>query len=298
MPSTIGTALRSSVPAGERARAAGSRPERGRIRAARPALAPSASAPATSPASGPDPGGSSRTARSSAPTGSDLDDRRAHRREHPRRALGRPFRRRSDHRRLVETEAAAGSPGEQDSGAGHGAMLARARAPDFSPSRSAGRNGVRWTNGRCESTLVNARVARLATVTAAGQPHVVPLCFTLHGDDLFSVVDFKPKSTIDLARLENIRANPDVVARRRPLRRRRLGPVVVGAGRRAGAGRRGRRRAHDGDPAPAHEVPAVLGCAGRPGPSSRSRSARWTGWSAKDPTHRARARVRQPGRSE
>lgn len=58
--------------------------------------------------------------------------------------------------------------------------------------------------------LAHARVARLATVTAAGQPHVVPLCFTLHGDEVFSVVDFKPKSTIDLVRLENIRANPNV----------------------------------------------------------------------------------------
>jgi PPOX class probable F420-dependent enzyme len=58
--------------------------------------------------------------------------------------------------------------------------------------------------------LAHARVARLATVTAAGLPHVVPLCFTLHGDEVFSVVDFKPKSTLDLVRLENIRANPAV----------------------------------------------------------------------------------------
>jgi PPOX class probable F420-dependent enzyme len=58
--------------------------------------------------------------------------------------------------------------------------------------------------------LVSARIARLATVTANGRPHVVPVCFTLQGDELFSVVDFKPKSTIDLARLENIRANPTV----------------------------------------------------------------------------------------
>jgi PPOX class probable F420-dependent enzyme len=58
--------------------------------------------------------------------------------------------------------------------------------------------------------VANARIARLATVTADGRPHVVPVCFTLQGDDLFSVVDFKPKSTIDLARLDNIRANPSV----------------------------------------------------------------------------------------
>jgi len=59
--------------------------------------------------------------------------------------------------------------------------------------------------------VANARIARLATVTANGRPHVVPVCFTLQGDELFSVVDFKPKSTVDLARLDNIRANPDVV---------------------------------------------------------------------------------------
>ena len=58
--------------------------------------------------------------------------------------------------------------------------------------------------------LANARVARLATVTPAGQPHIVPICFALHDDDVFSVVDFKPKSTRDLVRLDNVRANPDV----------------------------------------------------------------------------------------
>ena len=55
-----------------------------------------------------------------------------------------------------------------------------------------------------------ARVGRLATVTPARQPHVVPICFTLHGDVIYSVVDFKPKTTIDLARLENVRTNPSV----------------------------------------------------------------------------------------
>jgi PPOX class probable F420-dependent enzyme len=58
--------------------------------------------------------------------------------------------------------------------------------------------------------VASARVARLATVTPARQPHVVPMCFTLHGEVIYSVVDFKPKTTIDLARLENVRANPNV----------------------------------------------------------------------------------------
>jgi len=56
----------------------------------------------------------------------------------------------------------------------------------------------------------SGRVARLATVTPTGQPHVVPVCYTIQGESIFSAVDFKPKSTIDLARLENVRAHPGV----------------------------------------------------------------------------------------
>jgi PPOX class probable F420-dependent enzyme len=56
-----------------------------------------------------------------------------------------------------------------------------------------------------------ARVARLATVRADGKPHVVPCCFALDGDLLYSAVDdVKPKSTAGLRRLDNIRAQPAV----------------------------------------------------------------------------------------
>ncbi len=58
--------------------------------------------------------------------------------------------------------------------------------------------------------LDRARLAHLATVSPTGHPHVVPICFTLVGDDISSVVDHKPKSTIDLARLENVRHHPSV----------------------------------------------------------------------------------------
>jgi PPOX class probable F420-dependent enzyme len=54
------------------------------------------------------------------------------------------------------------------------------------------------------------RVARLATVGADGRPHVVPVCFALHGDTLYTAVDEKPKSTRRLRRLANIEANPQV----------------------------------------------------------------------------------------
>jgi PPOX class probable F420-dependent enzyme len=57
-----------------------------------------------------------------------------------------------------------------------------------------------------------ARVARLATVTANGRPHVVPCCFVLTGDPsaevVYSAVDDKPKSTLALRRLDNLRAHP------------------------------------------------------------------------------------------
>ena len=54
----------------------------------------------------------------------------------------------------------------------------------------------------------SARVGRLATLRANGHPHVVPCCFTLDSDTLYSAVDTKPKSTVALQRLDNVAANP------------------------------------------------------------------------------------------
>lgn len=51
-----------------------------------------------------------------------------------------------------------------------------------------------------------ARVGRLATITAEGDPHIVPVCFALTGDTLVTSVDDKPKSTTALKRLDNVRA--------------------------------------------------------------------------------------------
>jgi PPOX class probable F420-dependent enzyme len=55
--------------------------------------------------------------------------------------------------------------------------------------------------------LASARVARLATCTAEGRPHIVPVTFAVDGDWLYSVVDAKPKTTRDLRRIANIRAD-------------------------------------------------------------------------------------------
>ena len=60
------------------------------------------------------------------------------------------------------------------------------------------------------SPAEDARVARLATVDPQGRPHVVPICFVIDGETLYTVVDEKPKRTRRLQRLRNIEANPQV----------------------------------------------------------------------------------------
>jgi PPOX class probable F420-dependent enzyme len=56
----------------------------------------------------------------------------------------------------------------------------------------------------------DARVARLATIDPQGRPHVVPICFALEGDTLYTAVDEKPKRSRSLQRLRNIEAHPRV----------------------------------------------------------------------------------------
>jgi PPOX class probable F420-dependent enzyme len=58
--------------------------------------------------------------------------------------------------------------------------------------------------------LAAQRVARLATADAAGQPHVVPICYALSEDTVYFTVDEKPKRApgAELKRLANLRANP------------------------------------------------------------------------------------------
>jgi PPOX class probable F420-dependent enzyme len=66
------------------------------------------------------------------------------------------------------------------------------------------------TDEEARRRVASARVARLASVDPNGRPHVVPCCFALSGDRIVSVVDQKPKQTLQLRRLENIRRCPDV----------------------------------------------------------------------------------------
>ena len=55
-----------------------------------------------------------------------------------------------------------------------------------------------------------APVARMATVTPDGRPHVVPIVFAVAGEVIYTAVDGKPKSTARLQRLANIEADPRV----------------------------------------------------------------------------------------
>ena len=69
---------------------------------------------------------------------------------------------------------------------------------------------VRLTEEDARARLAAAPVARLATVGADGQPHLVPVTFAVDGDLIYIAVDHKPKTTQNLRRLRNIRENPRV----------------------------------------------------------------------------------------
>lgn len=69
---------------------------------------------------------------------------------------------------------------------------------------------MRLTEQEARRRLESARVARLATVSADGLPHVVPVTFAVDGDHIYTAVDAKPKTTRDLMRLRNLRANSKV----------------------------------------------------------------------------------------
>src|SRR6478735_2848266 len=83
--------------------------------------------------------------------------------------------------------------------------------PRATRSRSSSTRRVRRVDdATMRERFCDARVGRLATVTDEGHPHVVPCCFALAADDevVYSAVDAKPKSTLSLRRLANLRARP------------------------------------------------------------------------------------------
>ena len=58
--------------------------------------------------------------------------------------------------------------------------------------------------------IVEARVARLATIDPSGTPNLVPFCFVLDEQTMYFCVDRKPKTSTSLRRVENILERPDV----------------------------------------------------------------------------------------
>jgi len=61
-----------------------------------------------------------------------------------------------------------------------------------------------------KTRFTQSPVARLATITPDGLPHLVPVVFAVHGDVIYTAVDAKPKTTQRLRRLANIESNPQV----------------------------------------------------------------------------------------
>ena len=63
----------------------------------------------------------------------------------------------------------------------------------------------------CRHRFASVTVARMATVTATGAPHLVPITFVLlENDVILTAVDHKPKRSRALARLDNIAADSRV----------------------------------------------------------------------------------------
>ena len=69
---------------------------------------------------------------------------------------------------------------------------------------------MRYSAEESRRLALAQRVGRLATVSEAGGPHLVPVTFALSGGLVVIGIDGKPKSTFDLQRLRNIRRDPRV----------------------------------------------------------------------------------------
>jgi PPOX class probable F420-dependent enzyme len=66
--------------------------------------------------------------------------------------------------------------------------------------------------GHIRQFIDSRRVARLATVDAAGNPSIVPVCYVYEGSAFYSPIDEKPKRVAPrrLQRLRNIEVHPRV----------------------------------------------------------------------------------------
>jgi coenzyme F420-0:L-glutamate ligase/coenzyme F420-1:gamma-L-glutamate ligase len=66
--------------------------------------------------------------------------------------------------------------------------------------------------GEQQAYLLQHRVARLATVGSAGEPHVVPVCFAVAGGLIYTPLDGKPKQVAPerLRRVRDLERNPSL----------------------------------------------------------------------------------------
>ena len=73
-------------------------------------------------------------------------------------------------------------------------------------------NERRALDGAAAAFVSAARVGRLATSAADGEPHLVPVCFALVNRRIYIGLDSKPKSVgaLRLRRVRNILENPKV----------------------------------------------------------------------------------------
>lgn len=60
--------------------------------------------------------------------------------------------------------------------------------------------------------VTQTRVARLATADSTGAPHLIPVCYALDGETIYSIIDQKPKRdrATNLRRIRNIISNPKI----------------------------------------------------------------------------------------
>ena len=56
--------------------------------------------------------------------------------------------------------------------------------------------------------LLRRRIGHLATAAASGMPSVVPVCFALQGETLYTALDEKPKRSPHPRRIRDLAANP------------------------------------------------------------------------------------------
>jgi len=92
----------------------------------------------------------------------------------------------------------------------HGWVYQAREATDVSGVTDAGMAALNLTTAQARQRFAGAPVARLATVGAGGRPHLIPITFAVDADLIYTAVDAKPKTTTNLRRLRNIRADPRV----------------------------------------------------------------------------------------